>query len=92
MNRRSDDYIPYGYEIEAAREEAAARVKNIPDPRHEYVATYKVNGNAMTERVVAVNIKEAESHVKQQLAMVGWIPVDLSIVAVGNTNVDVKRI
>ena len=46
----------------------------------------------MTERVVAVNIKEAESHVKQQLAMVGWIPVDLSIVAVGNTNVDVKRI
>lgn len=89
MNKRSNDYIPYASEIEAAREEAAARVKDIPDPRHEYVATYSINGSELTEKVMAYNIKEAEDHIRQQLSMVGWFPTNLKINAVNDTNVNV---
>ena len=89
MNKRCGDYIPYACEIDAAREAAAARVKDKPDPRHEYVATYTVNGIPLTEKVMAYNIKEAEAHIKQQLSLVGWFPVGLNIVAVGDTNVSI---
>lgn len=89
MNKRSGDYIPFACEIEAARAAAAARVKDKPDPRHAYAATYEVNGTPMSETVMAYDIKEAEQHVKQQLSMVGWFPVNLKIVAVGDTNVSV---
>jgi len=89
MNKRSDDYIPYASEIEAARDAAAARIKDIPDPRHEYVAKYTVNGSELTENILAYSIKEAEEQIKQQLSMVGWYPLNLEITPVDNTNVNV---
>jgi len=86
MNKHSDDYIPYACEIEAAREEARARVKGKPDPRHKYSAKYKVNGTELNEVVMAFNAKEAEAHLRQQLSLVGWIPADLEIKSIDDDN------
>lgn len=79
MKNRSSDYIPTAYEIEAERAAAAERIKNIPDPRHRYMAKYMMLGKQVTEEVMAYNAKEAEDYVRQQCGMVGVIPVGLAV-------------
>lgn len=86
MNRNKD-YIPTYAEIEAEREAASARAK---DTRKMYKCTYTVEGTQMVEKIAAHDTKEAAERINQQCGMVGWIPRNLTIVALEETNVEVK--
>lgn len=85
--KRNKDYIPTYSEIEAERVAAAARAK---DTRKMYKCTYVVDGTQINEMVAAYDTKEAIEHINQQCGMVGWIPRNLTIVDLEETNTKVK--
>lgn len=83
------DYIPSSADFAAIKEKQEEYQKTHADPRHEYEAEYEIEGHKMHEHVFAVTLKAAEEQIRQQTSLVGWIPMNLVVKAVGNTNEDI---
>ena len=80
------DYIPTDADLAAVKEQQAEYQKTHADPRHEYEVEYEVDGHKLHEHVYAITMKAAEEQIRQQTGLVGWIPRNLVVKAVGETN------
>lgn len=80
------DYIPSEADLAAVKEQQAEYQRTHADPRHEYSADYEIDGHPIHEKVFATTLKAAEEHVRQQAGLVGWIPRNLVVKAVSDTN------
>lgn len=85
--KRNKDYIPTAAEIERSRAEANSRAK---DTRKMYKCEYEVERTKLTETIPAHDMNEATERIKQQCGLVGWIPRNINITPIENTNVEVK--
>lgn len=85
----TSDYIPSDADLASVKEQQEEYQRTHADPRHEYLAEYEIEGHPLRESVFATSLKAAEEHVRQQAGLVGWIPRNLVVKAVGNTNKDV---
>lgn len=86
----SKDYIPTYGDYEYQREQDAKRAQEAKDRGFclgKFKVTYTINGHRMSEVVSSYSSKDALDLVKQQCGMVGWLPIDMSVVTIDEPNV-----
>ena len=82
MAHSTKDYIPTEADNIAKAEAIKEYMRTHEDPRQEFIASYKIMSKQLTERVFAMNANDAAEIVKRNCRMVGWFPVDLTVISV----------